>query len=337
MVNPPAPDRRLARVPTHLAGVRLDRFLADCFPQYSRRQLTLAVKAGLVRINGRVARPGTRLEPGDELALPRWSQVLKGLELERRATREVGRAPTQIVELHRDDELLVVSKPPHVPVHGGAGQRGVQTLLDRLREDVLAGFNLVHRLDRDTSGVIALVRGEAHRRAILERFLDPEGGIEKVYEAIVSGHPEPAEGLVDLPLAPPAQGGRARVSTEEGKPALTRYRTIESFVRAARLELRPKTGRTHQIRAHLKAIGCPLLVDPLYGGRRGWRIPDPRGRHDVHLQRTPLHARRLTLPHPRTGESMTFEAAVPDDMKYVLEILRIAAARGRKRGGLPPV
>ena len=336
MDKPPAKDRRIALVPTHLADARLDRFLAECFPQYSRRQLNLAVKAGLVRVNKQLGRPGTRLAPGDELELPIWSKVLPGLEKERKVSRAQGRAATEIVELYRDDDLIVVSKPPGLPVHGGAGQFDVDTLLDKMREDILAGFNLVHRLDKDTSGVLALVRGDEFRRVTMERFADPEGGIEKIYEAIVSGHPDPAEGLIDLPLAPPGHGGRARVSEEDGKPARTRYRTIETFVRAARLELVLETGRTHQIRIHLWETGNPLLVDPLYAARRGWRIPDPRGQCDVHLQRTPLHARRLTLPHPRTGEVMTFEAPVPEDMKYALEILRIVTARGRKRGGLPP-
>ena len=329
-------DRRSAKVPPEGDGQRLDRFLADCFPLYSRRQLTHVIKAGLIRVNSVVAKPGTTLAAGDYLELPVWSKVLPGIEKKRAALRNVGRVPTEIEELYRDDDLLVVAKPAGVPVHGGAGVGHGETLIDLLREDVLAGFSLVHRLDRDTTGALALVRGDELRVATMERFADPEGGIEKTYEAIVSGEPDPAEGVIDLPLAPPGHGGRARVDEEHGKDARTRYRTLETFVRSARLELTLETGRTHQIRAHLWAAGFPLLVDPLYGRRKGWRIPDPRGERDAHLRRTPLHARRLTLPHPRTGEVLTVEAPLPADMQHVLEILRVVTARGRARGGLPP-
>jgi len=329
-------DRRAAKVPPEADGQRLDRFLAEYFPRYSRRQLTQAVKAGLVRINSAVAKPGSTLAAGDYLELPVWSKVLPELEKARAKTRHVGRVPTEIEELYRDDVLLVVAKPAGVPVHSGAGQQLRDTLIDLLRDDILAGFGLVHRLDRDTTGAIALVCGADLRREMMERFADPEGGIEKVYEAIVSGVPEPADGLIDKPLAPPGHGGKASVSAGQGKEARTRFSTLETFVRSARLEIVPETGRTHQIRAHLEAIGHPLLVDPLYAHRKGWRIPDPRGQRDAHLRRTPLHARRLTLPHPRTGETIVVDSPLPADMKHALEILRIITARGRKRGGLPP-
>jgi 23S rRNA pseudouridine955/2504/2580 synthase len=323
-------------VPARGDGERLDRFLARSFPSYSRRQLGQAVRSGLVSVNGRKARPGTVLATGDELELPVWSQVLPRLEAARRVARAQGRAPTAVVELYRDEDLLVVSKPAGVPVHGGALRDRGPTLIDLLREDILADFGLVHRLDLDTTGAMALVRGETLRAEMMRRFAADDGGIRKVYEAIVSGVPDPAAGEIDLPLSPPEYRGRAHVDEEHGKPARTRYKTLEAFVRAARLELEPLTGRTHQLRAHLRAIGHPLLVDPRYAARRGWRISDPRGEHDARLRRTPLHARELTLPHPRTGAPVTVRAPLPDDMQYALEVLRVVAGRGRKRGGLPP-
>lgn len=332
----PDSDRRHARVPSHLAGVRLDRFLADCFPNYSRRELAGAVKAGLVRVNDRRAKPGLVLEADDRLELPVWSKVLPGLAAKREVDRRVGRMPTRIVELYRDEDLIVIAKPAGTPVHSGAGLGAIETLIEALRDDILNGFGLVHRLDKDTTGAIALVRGDDLRRITAERFADPEGGVEKFYEAIVSGIPEPAEGIIDAPLVPPGHGGRATVDEDAGKPARTRYRTLETFVRASRLELQLETGRTHQIRAHLWHAGHPLLADPLYGRRKAWRIHDPRGQQDAYLRRTPLHARRLVLPHPRTGERITVDAPLPDDMKYALEVLRVVSARGRKRGGLPP-
>jgi 23S rRNA pseudouridine1911/1915/1917 synthase len=328
--------RRKARVPSHLAGQRLDVFLAECFPKYSRRELGLAVKAGLVRVNGKRGRTGIVLAVDDRLELPIWSQVLPELARKRVATKDVGKASTDIVELYRDDDLLVVSKPAGVPVHGGANLGATRTLIELMREDVLAGYSLVHRLDKDTTGAIALVRGEEFRRVTMERFADPKGGIEKIYDAIVGGVPDPTEGVIDAPLSPPGHRGRATVDKKKGKPARTRYRVSEVFVRASRLELTLETGRTHQIRAHLWHIDHPLLADPLYGRRKAWRIPDPRGERDVHLRRTPLHARRLVIPHPRTGKPITVDAPIPEDMKHVLEVLRVVTGRGRKRGGLPP-
>ncbi len=338
MPDLPPEDLRRARVPARDQGARLDRFLVAYFEQYSRRQLSQAVRAGLVRVNGRVARPGLKLRAGDEVELPVWSRALPALAGERRARLTRAAPPGEVAVLYRDDDLLVVNKPPGLAVHGGAGQAPGQTLIDVLREEVLAGFGLVHRLDRDTSGVLALVRGEAPRKALAAAFADPDGGVTKVYDAVVAGVPEPATGEVDLPLVPPGHGAPARVDAEAGKPARTRYRTLEAFGRAARLEVEPVTGRTHQIRVHLAALGHPLLVDPLYGARRALRIPDPRpGQPALYLHRTPLHARRLTLPHPRTGAPATFEAPVPGDLKHLLEVLRVGAGRGRVRGGLPPV
>lgn len=338
MPDMPSEDLRRARVPARDAGRRLDLFLVEYFSQYSRRQLSQAIRAGLVRVNGRLGRPGLALQAGDEIELPVWSKALPALARERRSRRDAVVVSTEVEVIFRDDDLLVVNKPPGMAVHGGAGQAPGRTLIDALRDDVLAGFGLVHRLDRDTTGVMALVRGEDLRRELVERFAAPDGGIQKVYEAVVAGVPEPSAGEIDLALTPPGHRGCARVDAEFGKPARTRYRTIEAFARAARLELEPLTGRTHQLRAHLAAIGHALLVDPLYARRRAWRIPDPRaGERALYLDRTPLHARRLLLPHPRTGERLTFEAPLPGDMRRLLEILRVSTGRGRARGGLPPV
>jgi RluA family pseudouridine synthase len=329
----PQADRRRARVPAPAAGQRLDRFLVEHFPRYSRRRIAEVVRRGEVLVNGRAGRPGTILAEGDVLELPALAEAMDREARNRRARtrlREAARVPTEVRVVHEDEDLLVVDKPAGVPMHGGAGLGGVETLVDLLRERVLAGFGLVHRLDRDTTGLVALVRGEDLRARAAERFADPEGGVQKVYETIVSGVPEPREGRIDLPLAPPGHGGRAEVDRAHGKPAVTTYEVLEDFGEAARLKVEPRTGRTHQIRAHLAAIGHPLLVDPLYAGRGGLRLVDPRRKLDAHVRRTPLHAHALALPHPRTGEPLRFEAPVPGDMKYALEVLRVRAGRRRK-------
>jgi RluA family pseudouridine synthase len=335
MSTAPRPDRRVATVPVHGDGQRLDRFLVEHFPRYSRRRLAEVVRRGAVRVNGRRARPGTRLAAGDRLELPVLSEAVEAVgraTKRRERLRAAVAAPTDVVVLHRDDDLLVVAKPPGLPVHGGRGVPPGGSLVDVLREDVLAGFGLVHRLDRDTSGVLALVRGEALRAETAARFAAGGDEIAKVYEALVEGVPDPATGDVRLPLRPPGHRGRTEVDEAAGRPAWTRYETLEAFHGVARLRVRIFTGRTHQIRAHLAAIGHPLLVDPLYGNRGGWRLADPRGRLDARLRRTPLHASELTLPHPRTNEPVTVRAPLPPDMHYALEVLRVDAGRRRRKG-----
>jgi len=325
-------ETRHARVPERCAGQRLDRFLVEHFPLYSRRKIVEVIRSGAVRVDGRRARPGLLLAGGERLELPVMSraveEVARRVKRRERMRREA-RAPSEVEVLYRDDDLLVVAKPPGVPVHGGAGLGSVQTLVDLLKEDVLAGFGLVHRIDRDTSGAVALVRGEAQRAETTRRFEDGEG-VEKVYEALVDGVPSPLSGEIELPLAPPGHGTQARVDETHGRPALTRYVTVEAFEDAARLSVEPATGRTHQIRVHLAAIGHPLVVDPVYGARGGWLLRDPRGHLDARLRRTPLHAARLTLPHPRTGEPVTVKAPLPADIKYALEVLRVRAGRRRE-------
>ena len=330
-----SPDEREALVPAEGDGQRLDRFLAECFPNYSRKQISRVIQAGRVHVNGRRAKGGLTLQRGDRLRLPVLHKAVEEIETTRARQRIADTKQDDLHELYRDEDLLVVWKPAGLPVHGGAGILQA-TLIDRLREDILAGFGLVHRLDKDTTGAIALVRGDDARRITSDRFADPEGPVEKIYEAIVSGAPREEEGEIDLPLAPPGHGSRAFVDKIRGKPAVTRWRVLERLTRSARVELRLLTGRTHQIRVHLEALGHPLLVDPVYGHRRGWKIPDPRGDRAVRLTRTPLHARELTMPHPTRDELVTVRAPLALDMKRVLELLRVVTARGLQRGGLPP-
>jgi RluA family pseudouridine synthase len=330
----PAPDRHL-RVHSGDAGQRLDRFLADRFPRWSRKRLAEVVRTGRILVNGRRGRPGTLLTADDVIEVPPLGQEVDRMLTEKVKARSLGRTSIEVREVHRDEDLLVVDKPPGVPMHGGANLGAVRTLLERVKDDIVAGYGLVHRLDRDTSGLVALVRGEEMRARVAARFAADDGGIRKVYEAIVEGVPAQTEGEIALPLAPPGHRGWARVDAQHGRPATTRYEVLEVFEGAARLRVEPVTGRTHQIRVHLAAIGHPLLVDPLYAGRSGWRLPDPRGKADARLRRTPLHASDLTLPHPRTDVPVSFHAPPPGDMKYALEVLRVVTGRRQRAGGTP--
>jgi 23S rRNA pseudouridine1911/1915/1917 synthase len=357
---PPPPPRRggdrAVEVPASARGERLDRFLATVFPGHSRRRVNAVLRAGLVRVGGRTGRPGTMLAGGEILFVPPLDAAV-----EQTTTRAHAGTGTREVEvIHRDEDLLVVSKPPGVPCHGGAGLGVRRTLLERLKDDVMAGFGLVHRIDQDTSGLVVLARGDL-KRLLGAAFGAPgtddaaaagtgddgpatepvAGGpgkaVEKVYDALVEGCPDPMEGTIDLPLADPGHGTRARVD-RDGRPSRTEYRVVECLGTATRVRAIPRTGRTHQIRVHLAAIGTPLLVDPLYGRRSGWRMVDPKGGTAARLARTPLHAAELTFVDPRTGERRTFRAPLLADHRRALEVLRVVAARsaGPARASAPP-
>ena len=356
-MNDPHPQgddnpRRVAHVPGHCEGQRLDRFLADHFPRYSRKTLQRVIRAGWVRVNAERGKPGTLLRRGDYLELPILSDAIEKLESQRNRTRTKGQSSRELTQLYRDDDVIVINKPAGVSVHGGAGHEA--TIIDLMRTDVLADFGLVHRLDRDTTGALLLVRGTDARRRMMTIFsrdgladetslsaapasaTEPQP-VTKTYTAIVSGHLDPRDGVIDLPLSPPVgRRRRTHVDYEHGKNAITKYETEEVFTRASRVTLGLRTGRTHQLRAHLQARGAPLLVDPLYGGRRSLHVRDPRRQRDLYLKRTPLHAARLTFPHPTRDCVIDVRAPLFEDMRYALELLRVITGRGLKRGGLPP-
>ncbi len=218
--------------------------------------------------------------------------------------------------LYADEHLVAVDKPPFVPsqptltTDRGALPELVSALLG-------APVTLVHRLDRETSGVMVLARTRAVAAALSEAFR--AGTPEKVYLALTARAPSPPEGRVDAPLGPdPARPGR-RTVLANGEPSATRYATLRSGAAGCALvACRPETGRTHQIRAHLAHLGAPLLGDPRYGG--------PRRVLETSLPRVMLHARRLALSHPATGEAMVLEAPVPEDFLAAVRALVPAAA-----------
>lgn len=239
------------------------------------------------------------------------------------------RRPPRPVVLHDDDCIVVVDKPPRIASIRGTGEPGLTDVLRELKLVAAdAELRMVHRLDKEASGVIVLARSLAVQRALTEQFVRRR--VEKAYLALVRGRVA-ADGEVDLPLRADAARRRAEVAPD-GKPSLTEYRVIEHVAGHTLLECRPRPGRLHQIRVHLAAIGHPLAVDPLYGGaraillseyKRGYRPSGRRAERPL-IDRLTLHALRLTFDHPDGRGAVTFEAPPPKDFRAVLSQLRRA-------------
>lgn len=316
-----------ARVPAEAAGRRLDQALASLFPDYSRTRLKSWIDEGKVLVDGRPLRPRDRLVGGESV------QVDAQLEDEVAVVPQ----PMALEIVYEDATLIVVNKPVGLVVHPGAGNpdRTLQNAL--LAHDpglsVLPRAGIVHRLDKDTSGLLVVARTlEAH--SALVRMLEARE-IHREYEAVCSGVMT-AGGTVDAPI------GRHRVDRvrmairEDGRESVTHYRVLARFRAHTHVRVMLETGRTHQIRVHLAHAGYPIVGDATYGRR----LAIPKGatpRLDAALRgfrRQALHAARLAFEHPMTGGSCEFSAPVPGDMRELLDALREdatgAAASGRR-------
>jgi 23S rRNA pseudouridine1911/1915/1917 synthase len=282
-------------------GERLDRFIA-ARGGISRGLARRALDAGGVFLDGRRCKVAGRLVRAGQA-------IVVNLE-------EGGRAAPEVAPLDRsrllfaDAHLVAVDKPAGVPAQPTlTTDRG--TLPELVSALVGRPVTLVHRLDRETSGVTVFARTPEAAAALAEAFRT--GAPEKTYLALCARPPSPPEGRIDAPLGKdPARAGLRRVDPA-GDPAATRYRTLRASALAALVEARPETGRTHQIRVHLAHLGAPLLGDARYGG--------PRRVGEVAIPRVLLHARRLELEHPVTRERLVLEAAVPPDLTEAERVL----------------
>ena len=309
-----------ATVPPELGGLRLDAGAARLFDRHSRSQLQRWIAEGHLRVNSRVTAVARhRLRAGDELRLRVPAPV---------ASHVVPQALTLDV-VHEDDALVVLNKPAGLTVHPGAGRpdRTLQNaLLHRWPQTASLPRNgLVHRLDKDTSGLLVVaLTARAHQRltdALAERH------VKREYDALVIGV-LPAGGTVRAPIARHPRDRVKMAVVMRGRPAVTHYRVLERFAQHTHLRVRLETGRTHQIRVHLSHIRHPVVGDPIYGGRvvRGAGLPEDLRRLLANFPRQALHARELAFEHPVTGAHLTFMREPPADFQELLAALR---AHGR--------
>jgi 23S rRNA pseudouridine955/2504/2580 synthase len=295
--------------------LRLDRWFKRRFPTLGHGRLEKLLRTGQVRVDGRRAKASMRLEPGQSVRVPPLG--IEAPAPKRRVEIDPGEASDlKRRVLYKDAWLIALDKPAGLAVQGGTRtERHLDAMLDALRFDAEERPKLVHRLDRDTSGVLLLARTTPAARALAEAFRHKDA--RKLYWAVTVGVPERSSGTIDLPLAKlaGARGERVAADQEEGLRAVTRWRVVERAGReAAWLALMPETGRTHQVRVHCAALGAPILGDFKYGGREA-ALPGGTEHPKLHL-----HARAIRMPHPKGG-AIEVEAPLPGHMRETFAFL----------------
>jgi 23S rRNA pseudouridine1911/1915/1917 synthase len=302
-------------VSPELSGKRLDQALALLFPDYSRSRLQGWIREGRVHVDGVQRKPKEKVWPGEKIVL---RAVLDSVD-----SCQPEDIPLDL--LYEDEHLLVVNKPAGLVVHPAAGNWS-GTLQNALlhHDSALASLprgGIVHRLDKDTTGLLVVARNLRTHKSLVELLQARE--IKREYMAIVNGLPT-AGGMVDAPIGRHPVNRVRMAVVASGKPARTHYRINERFRRHSLLDVQLESGRTHQIRVHMAYIHHPLLGDPVYGGR----LKLPSGASDETVKmlrgfgRQALHARRLSLTHPVSGQAMTWESPLPVDFSTLLEGLR---------------
>jgi 23S rRNA pseudouridine955/2504/2580 synthase len=316
------------------AEQRLDRWFRRQFPQVTQGRLEKLCRKGEVRVDGGRVKTSTRIGPGQVVRVPPLPDAPATLA-DRIGPAGPSPAEAQAMTdavLFRDDHMIVLNKPAGLAVQGGTGQqRHLAAMLPALRFGRNDDPRLVHRLDKDTSGLLVLARTGAAAVELARLFRSR--AVEKIYFAAVAGRPDPARGTIRFGLVKAAgkgEGEKMRLihpdevqATEGAKNATTDYRVIDQAGgRAAWVALKPVTGRTHQLRAHMAALGCPIAGDGKYGGRgqendgSGWGA----GLGGALSRKLHLHAARLSFPHPVTGQRMNFSAPLPEHMARTWEV-----------------
>jgi 23S rRNA pseudouridine1911/1915/1917 synthase len=316
-------------VPPPRTGERLDRFLAAAQTDLSRSRLQALIRAGRVAVNGRAARASRRLKDGDRITV----------EIPEAGPTALIAEDLPLAVVHEDDDIVVLDKPAGLVVHPGAGvRRGtlVHALLHRW--PAIAGVGgagrpgIVHRLDKDTSGLMVVAKTPRAYRALVEALRARD--VKRAYTALVWGDPRAAAGVIETRIGRhPKDRKRMAVLARGGKPARTRWSVAERFGVAARLVVHLDTGRTHQIRVHMAHLGHPVIADPLYGTGRKLLSSSAARRSLANevascLPRQALHASALELPHPATGTRAAFASPLPEALERALALLRARHASG---------
>ncbi|MCU0291661.1 MAG: RluA family pseudouridine synthase [Thermoanaerobaculaceae bacterium] len=305
-------------VPPEQAGLRADRFLAGAGQGWSRSQVARWIDDGLVLRNGKPTKPSALVQPGDELLV---SPPVP-------APSELVAQDIPLDVLYEDAHLIAINKPPGLVIHPAAGNPDgtlVNALLAHCTD--LSGVGgverpgIVHRLDKDTSGVLVVAKHDQAHRALSLAFRWRT--TDKRYLAVVYGIPKAAEGVVDAPIGRHPTERKHMAVVADGRPSRTLWTVRERFDGASLLECRLVTGRTHQVRVHMAHIGHALVGDQAYAGKQ-WRNLTDRQKAAAcrDFPRQALHAWKLAITHPVTGELMTFEAPVPADIEALLDTLR---------------
>ena len=303
-------------VPTSCLGKRLDQTLAQMFPDYSRSRLKDWIVAGKVAINDTIiTKAREKMYGGETISI--------NAEIEADVRFEAQDLPLNIV--YEDDDILVINKPAGFVVHPGAGNPDGTVLNALLHHcpalDLVPRAGIVHRLDKDTTGLMVVAKTIAAQTNLVDSLQRRE--ITREYEAVANGVMT-AGGVVDEPIGRHATKRTHMAVTFSGRPSITHYRVMEKYRLHTRIRLRLETGRTHQIRVHMAHISHPLVGDPVYGGR-----PRPPKNATPQLldllrkfKRQALHAAMLSLYHPITGEQMTWHAELPDDFVELINLLK---------------
>jgi 23S rRNA pseudouridine1911/1915/1917 synthase len=312
---PPEFQVHVLEIPVDAEGQRLDQALAAALPQYSRARIQRWIREGAVKLAGKKVRARDRIRGGEQVVVE--AQFVPDISVEAETI------PLHVI--HQDRELLVVNKPPGLVVHPGAGNRS-HTLQNALlsHDPLLAGVpraGLVHRMDKQTSGLMIVARTPTAHTRLVAQLAARE--IHREYLALILGAPT-GGGRIDQPIGRHRSVRTRMAVRNDGRQAVTHYRIEERFRAHTLLRVQLETGRTHQIRVHLAHAGLPVVGDPVYGGRRRLIAGDAASLNVLlsEFRRQALHAYRLEFEHPLSGRALKFEAELPADFEALLGALR---------------
>lgn len=308
-----------AQVSDQQAGQRLDQVAAELFPDFSRSRLQTWIKSGELTVDGKARKPREKVIGGEQLAI----------DAELEAEQSWVAQPIDLDIVYEDEHLLVINKPAGLVVHPAAGNRD-STLLNALLHHspelaTIPRAGIVHRIDKDTTGLLVVAKTLKAHASLVDQLQEKTAFRE--YEAIVQGVMT-GGGMVDEPIGRHPSQRTKQAVTHSGKPAVTHYRLIERFRAHTHIRVQLETGRTHQIRVHMAHIQYPLLGDPTYGGRL--RLPKGATPELIEalrqFKRQALHAKKLGVEHPETGEYCEWESPLPEDFRSMIKVLREDAA-----------